>query len=208
MRAWVRARKKSRLGLAPTASAHLWFVRHRRRAYFPRAVKPLPHPDNLHFDAVQGWLMLGDAASACEEFAQLSSSALVVPEVLELEWALRAETKDWSRAGDAARRLTELAPDRASGWLHRAYALRRMPGGSLSQAWEALRSAHDRFPKNYLIAFNLACYAAQMGQADEAWTWLTRSVRLGKKEPIVKMALADTDLEILWPRIRNELEGK
>jgi predicted Zn-dependent protease len=171
-------------------------------------VKRLPHPDNLHFDAVQGWLMLGDAASAREEFAQLSPAVRVVPEVLELEWALHAETSSWRDAFEAAERLVEVAPDRSSGWIHRAYALRRLPGGGLPRAWDALRPAHDRFPKNYLIAYNLACYAAQMGKPDEAWDWLARAVAVGEKDPIIRMALADQDLETLWPRIRNELDAK
>lgn len=176
-----------------------------RRRLLSRDVNPLPHPDNLHFDAVQGWLMLGDAASAQEEFAQLSPAVQAVPEVLELEWALHAETKDWGEASEIARRLTGLAPDRASGWIHLAYALRRSPDGGVRRAWAVLRPARERFPKNYLIPYNLACYAVEMGDPDEAWTWLKRAARLGKKGPIVKMALADPDLEPLWPRIRSEL---
>jgi Flp pilus assembly protein TadD len=171
-------------------------------------VKALAPPDNLHFDAVQGWLMLGDPASAREELAQLSPAARLVPEVLELEWALHAETQSWREALEAAQRLIAVAPDRASGWIHRAYARRRVPGGGLDQAWADLRPAHDRFPRNYLIAFNLACYAAQMGRPDEAWDWLARAVGLGGRDGVVPMALADRDLEPLWPRIRNELKTK
>lgn len=167
----------------------------------------LPHPDNLHFEAVQGWLMLGDVVSARGELAQLSPASRAVPQVLELEWALHAEARAWSDAFAAAQRLVELAPDRSSGWIHRAYALRRVPGGGLPQAWDALRPAHDRFPEDYLIAYNLACYAAQMGKPDEAWDWLARAVALGKKEPIIRMALADRDLEMLWPRLRKEFEA-
>lgn len=169
-------------------------------------MKRLPHPDNLHFEAVQGWLMLGDAASARAEFEQLSPEARAVPEVLELEWAMHAEAKAWSDAFAAAERLVRAAPERASGWIHRAYARRRMPGGGLAAAWELLRPAHDKFPKNSLIAFNLACYAAQMGRPIEAWEWLAHAVAVGDRNAILQMAVADPDLEPLWPRIREELE--
>lgn len=147
--------------------------------------------------------MLGDKVSAREEFAQLTAAARAQPEVLELEWSLHAEVLDWGAACAAAERLIAVAPDRSLGWIHRAYALRRLPGGGLSQAWDALRPAHDRFPDHPLIAYNLACYASQLGQLDQAWEWITRALARGRRVEILGMALNDPDLAPLWPRLRN-----
>lgn len=167
-------------------------------------MKTLPHPDNLRFEAAQGWLLLGDAASACEELAQFSPTVRDEPEVLELEWAIHTRAQAWAEAVRVAERLIEVAPQRAFGWIHRAYALRRVEGGGLEQAWEALRPACDKFPKQLLIPYNLACYAAQMGRPDDAWEWLQRAFAIAdKKETVRRMALADADLEPLWPRLRQ-----
>ncbi|MDW8309781.1 MAG: hypothetical protein RMK20_10450, partial [Verrucomicrobiales bacterium] len=94
-------------------------------------------------------------------------------------------------------------PDRPNGWLHRAYALRRATGGGLERAWEALRPAADRFPREPIIPYNLACYACQMGRLDEARQWFVRALRVGDRATLKDMALHDDDLRPLW----NEISG-
>jgi len=95
------------------------------------------------------------------------------------------------------------SPEDATGWLHRAYALRRINGGGLVQAWEALLPAAKKFPQEPVIAYNLSCYACQMQQLDIARHWLQRAVMAGQKDGIKKMALADEDLQPLWPEIED-----
>jgi hypothetical protein len=86
--------------------------------------------------------------------------------------------------------------------VHRAYSLRRVPNGGLQLAWAALRPAFDKFPKEELIAYNLACYASQFGRLEEAWEWLHRAMEAaGDVGRIKKRGLADPDLEPLWPRL-------
>ncbi len=102
-----------------------------------------------------------------------------------------------------ARSLIHAAPERPSGWLHQAYALRRVPDGGLQKAWDALLPAYQKFPKESLICFNLACYACQMGQPDSALVWLRRAAATGGKEQIRAQALADPDLQPLWDQIRR-----
>lgn len=131
----------------------------------------------------------------------MDGSARRAPAVQELEWQVRAAAEDWAGAWRLAQAMVEQSPRRPFGWIHRAYALRRMPGGSLEQAWEILRPAADRFPRNFLIPYNLACYAAQLQRPDEAWDWLQKSVRLGGVRRIRALALADEDLEPLRRRI-------
>jgi hypothetical protein len=95
------------------------------------------------------------------------------------------------------------APEEPSGWLHRAYALRRVPSGTLQQAWDALRPAADKFPKEAIIAFNLACYACQMQQMDTALLWLKRAMEKDERDQIKKMALEDPDLQPLSKEIQT-----
>lgn len=146
--------------------------------------------------------MLGDAASAWAELQKLTPAGRTSPPVLELEWGIHAERGDWTAAGVAAQRLVELAPQCSFGWIHRAYAARRQEGGGLSRAWDLLLPALDRFPQDPTVAYNLACYAAQLDRADEAWSLLQRTLATAE-EPAeyLCLALADDDLKPLWPRI-------
>jgi predicted Zn-dependent protease len=154
-------------------------------------------PDTHHFSAAVGWLELGNTAEAAAELDQISAAQQEHADVLEVRWLVAAEQKRWEEGLRVAEALVQRAPKRSSGWLHRAYALRRAPGGSLAKAWEALLPAFEKFPKESLIAYNLSCYACQMGQLDSARVWLERAARVGGKEKIKRLALQDTDLEPL-----------
>jgi hypothetical protein len=95
-----------------------------------------------------------------------------------------------------------------SGWVHRAYAARRKPSGSLQAAWDALYPAAEKFPDEIIIRYNLACYACQMGQRHTAREWLSLTLLHARKDGVFdafrQMALADADLAPLHDEIRAE----
>jgi Flp pilus assembly protein TadD len=161
----------------------------------------LEPPDSHLLDAAIGWLGLGCAADARAELANISAAAQNHPAVLETRWTLCAHEQLWSDALEVACAELVTAPDDAAGWLHRAYALRRVRDGGLAQAWDALLPAAKKFPAEPVIAFNLSCYACQMHKLDAAREWFYRAVATGKKEVIKQMALADDDLQPLWKEI-------
>ena len=164
---------------------------------------PLESPDTHYFAAAVGWLELGNAAEARAELDQIRPAQQDQADVLEVRWLIFAAEKHWAEALGAARALVKRAPKRASGWLHQAYALRRAPDGGVQPAWDALLPAFDNFPKEPTIAYNLACYACQMGKLDAARLWLQRAAAIGGLENINRMALADADLEPLWGEIKG-----
>ena len=164
-------------------------------------MKPLEPPDTHCLSAAVGWLELGNLAEAKVELAQVRAEQHQHPNVLEVRWLLCAEEKDWPAGLQVARALLEAAPKRSSGWLHQAYALRRVPEGGVKPAWDALLPALEKFPKEPTIPYNLACYACQMQQLDDARSWLKRALALGGKERMKAMALEDPDLEPLWEEI-------
>ena len=169
----------------------------------PQTATQLEPPDSHHLLAAHGWLELNNAAEAGEEIACISPENLEHPDVLEARWAVCAAGERWEAGLNVAETLLRVAPDRASGWLHRAYALRRVKAGGLQRAWDALRPGYDKFPKAEVIPYNLACYAAQMGRFDEAWEWLHKSMEAAGDVDVIKtMALGDKDLDALWDRIR------
>jgi hypothetical protein len=96
-----------------------------------------------------------------------------------------------------------VVPETAAGWLHRAYALRRVNEDGLIVAWHALLPAAEKFPSEAVVAYNLSCYACQMNEMVTARTWLHQAIKVGRKEEIKKMALADEDLKPLWSEIQE-----
>jgi hypothetical protein len=59
----------------------------------------------------------------------------------------------------------------------------------------------DKFPKEYIIRYNLACYACQLGNLKEARHWLKKAIDLAGTKEVELMALHDPDLEPLWKEI-------
>lgn len=163
----------------------------------------LEQPDSHHLDAAIGWLGLGCAGDSRAELEKISAVNQIHPAVLEVRWTLYAHEKRWVDALAIAELELKSAPEDSAGWLHRAYALRRMSDSGLPQAWDALLPAATKFPAEPVIAYNLSCYACQMQQMDMARTWLRRAINAGKKDAIKKMALADDDLQPLWTEIET-----
>ena len=60
-----------------------------------------------------------------------------------------------------------------------------------------------KFPRSWIIAYDLACYACQLNRVDEGRQWLRKAFRLGDSKEIKPLALADPDLKVLWPEIES-----
>ena len=166
-------------------------------------MNPIEPPD-LHFVwAATGWAELGNLVEAAAELARVNPALREHPEVLDVRWLICAQAGRWAEGLEVARTLLRVAPEDAGGWLHQAYALRRVPEGGLPKAREALLPAADKFPQEPTIPYNLACYACQMKQLEEAREWLDRTARIAGKDQVRKMALADSDLEPIWDEIRR-----
>ena len=104
-------------------------------------VQKLEPPDSHHLDAAIGWLGLGCAEDARAELANISAANQNHPAVLEARWTISAHAQKWQEALLIAGAELVIAPNDAAGWLHRAYALRRVADGGISQAWDALLPA-------------------------------------------------------------------
>ena len=118
-----------------------------------------------------------------------------------IRWHVYAAAKQWEGAFEIAQTLVKVVPDQPEAWIHRAYAARRIQGGSVQVAWDALLPAAGKFPKEPIIAFNLACYACQMGRLQEARDWLRKAISIGDSKRIKLMAMEEKDLEPLWKEI-------
>lgn len=167
-------------------------------------MEPLEPFDAHSLSAAEGWLELGNLTEANREWDRLSAEARRHPAALEVRWQLMARIGDWDEAVQVAESLVNRVPDVSVGWLHRAYALRRATYGGLEQAWQSLHPAADRFPEEEIIAYNLACYATQLGRMDDGWEWYLRASQISSDARRTRrMALLDDDLKPLWDRIRG-----
>lgn len=164
----------------------------------------LGHPDIFHLRAAIGWLELGNATEATAELERIAPELRAHSHVLLARLDIAMHIKDWPAAESVALRLTELQSDDAGVWIGLAYARRRMPGGGMKSAYDALVPVGDKFPEEPIIPFNLACYACQLGELDVAREWLTKTFRRSDKKALLAMALKETDLEPLWPWIREQ----
>lgn len=152
----------------------------------------LEFPDRHIALAAEGWFELGRLDDSLMELNQLSAGARRHPEVLELNWRIFAQQRNWTEALEVANRMTEMAPNRAEGWIHQSFTLHELH--RTREAWAVLVPVAPRFPKESIIPYNLACYACQMGEMKEAQDWLKRAARLRPKNEIKGMALQDPDL--------------
>jgi Flp pilus assembly protein TadD len=158
-------------------------------------VATLEYPDRHYLHAAAGWLELGVADEAAVELSQISRAASGHPDVLELHWRLHAAKNAWESALDVAKAVTLVAPERPSGWIHQSYSLHELK--RTDEAKAVLSPMANKFPKEFVIPYNLACYACALGELHNAQTWLHRALKIkGKegREEFKQMALADPDL--------------
>jgi Flp pilus assembly protein TadD len=166
-------------------------------------MKPLEPPDSHFLSAAAGWLGLGNVAEAKTELEKIAPQFKSHPSVLSVWFDLHAHSKQWDAAAEIAGKLTEIEPREAGAWISLAYATRRKAGGGIPAAQTILIQAQRTFPKEAIIAYNLACYDCQLGDLIAAKAWLDKACHLGDVRKIKRMARQDPDLEPLWPEIRE-----
>jgi len=159
----------------------------------------LPLPDQRLLDAAEGWLGLGDPLAANEELEQITPTFRAHPFVLEVRYKIYAEEKHWEGAVEIARTMARALPANPWGHFHLAFALHELK--RTREAYDGLNPIVDQFPKEWLMRFNLACYACQLNLLDDAMHWLEKAIAVAGDNDIRMMALDDADLKPLWNQI-------
>ena len=158
-------------------------------------MEPLDHPESFHLRAAQGWFELGNCAEASAELERLGKSGSQHPAVLELRWQIAVKNRLWEEGLAIAETLCQAAPESSFGGIHRAYCLHELK--RTKEAWDILLPLAEKFPEEWLICYNLACYACQLGQLTEARAWLMRAIERGDPREINRLAAEDPDLKPL-----------
>lgn len=155
-------------------------------------INGLEPPNSHYLNAAEGWLGLGNTEEAWHELAKVSLEVLSHPDVLRVKYHLYEKAKNWERAAETAQLLCQIIPEAPFGWIHLAYALHELR--RTREAYNVLIPLVDRFPEEYVIRYNLACYCCQLGELEEARAWLRKAIALIGSDTIKEMASSDPDL--------------
>jgi tetratricopeptide (TPR) repeat protein len=160
----------------------------------------LEQTDRFHLNAASGWLGLGDCAFALAELEHISPPLRDHPEVLSTQLEIFEAEKNWQALVPVAEKLLQQLPKLDAVWIQRSFALHELK--RTQAAFDALLPAVKKFPKRWLVRYNLACYCAQLERPDEALSWLQQAMELAGKKEIKTMALGDPDFAPLRKQIR------
>src|ERR1019366_10395961 len=149
-----------------------------------KRIKPLEPPDTHHLSAAQGWLELGNHIDANNELDEITPGLRAHPAVLSVRYDVYAHAKKWNEAAEIADTLVKLMPGQSHFWICWAYATRRKTGGGIPEAKKILLDAETKFPSEYLIRYNLACYECQSGNLKIAMLWLEKAIDMAEKKDI------------------------
>ena len=149
-----------------------------------------------HLEACQAWIELGEYRRAVAELDRLTPQLRLQPEVLEPRAVIACKLESWQECLELASVLIQLVPQRSLGWLHRSFALHEL--GHTREAAELLKPALALFPKDWMIRYNLACYACHLADVEEAWRWLEAAYNLGDPVEVARVAPAGRELKPFW----------
>ena len=95
-----------------------------------------------------------------------------------------------------ANALCRMLPDSSFGPLHLSHSLRQLE--RTKEAIDALLPIADKFPDEWRIGYQLACYFCVLGERNEAFEWLGLAIDVAGKADIRLKALEEPDLEAVW----------
>ena len=157
----------------------------------------LEPPDSHYLSAAVGWLELGNPGEANAELDRIRTKHQKHPNVLEVRWTIHAAQEKWESCVEIATVLTRVARQDAFGWIHLSFALHELK--RTRDAYDNLNAVLSMFPNDWLMRYNMACYACQLGSLAEAEQWLAEAkTKRGNAKEIDSMALKDPDLAPLF----------
>lgn len=168
-----------------------------RELFASALMKALEPPDSHYLLAAEGWVDLGNFAEAENELERIAPEFATHPDVLKLKWRICGKTGDLRGALTMARTVCRLAPTHPFARVHQAETAQEAAAAQGSSTEPRVL----RLPYLFAIPYNLACYACQLGNLEEAWDWLEVAIEISDPEEVKKIALSDPDLEPLWMKL-------
>ncbi len=145
--------------------------------------------------AVQGYYELGLPAEALVELESIPDPAFHErTDVLNLHMMLLMDLRRWADALRSARQLCEREPLSPVPFIQAAFCLHET--GQTREARTLLREGPAALARDAVYHYNLACYAAVLGDVEAAQAHLRDSFRLNPA--MREAARKDRDLEPIW----------
>jgi tetratricopeptide (TPR) repeat protein len=153
-------------------------------------VPPLRSSTRRQLEYATGYLTLNLKREAAEALDEIDPADRDLTPVLSLRAAVHCELAEWASAAPLLAILCEREPGEAGHWVQYAYATRRHL--DIETAREILRRGLALHPHESTIHFNLACYAAQLGELEAARLHLNAACKLDPA--FVALSRTDPDL--------------
>src|SRR5260370_25500296 len=122
--------------------------------------------DRLHLKAAQGWLELGNWLEANNELDCITPRLRAHPDVLSIRWFICSKAGNWELALEIARALAEADPEDSFGAVRLGWTLDAL--NRVQEVYDLLAAAAPRFPEDYRLHYDLACYCCKLGTLKEA----------------------------------------
>jgi predicted Zn-dependent protease len=143
--------------------------------------------------AAQGYWELGMCEDALLELDTIPGMVQDRPDVLEMRLVVLMHIQRWHDALNVSRRLIEVMPRAAAGFIHQAFCLHEL--GETTQARKTLLEGPESLLKEPTYHYNLACYECILGNLEAARRHLEASVMMDSR--FREFALKDPDLKAL-----------
>jgi hypothetical protein len=148
--------------------------------------------DLFHLRAAEGWLDLGSPTEALAELRLINPALRSHPDVLAFKWEVAANVKDWDQCLNLGNALIYCAPKDQRGWIavcQTLYFTEHYP-----EAYDLAIAKLPEFNDQWQFLYELACYAALIGELDQARAFLQRAMEFGDAKHLRRLALEDPDL--------------
>lgn len=155
----------------------------------------LSHSDRIALKRAEGWLELRQPLEANEELDSIEPQMRAHPSVLKLRYGVYVAAKKWDLALEIASCLHRELPSDPFGSTQQAIALHKL--GRTAEAKRLSLEAVARFPDEWPLTYNLACFCVGLGELEEAKGWLKQALDANGDE-LKLQALNDPDLAPVW----------
>ncbi len=147
--------------------------------------------------AAEGWIGLGDYASANRELKSIRHA--LHPDVLKVRWRIYAATRKWKAALGIAESIILFHPADPLGWVYQSSTLHELK--RTVEARDNLLQVVDRFPCSATLHYHLACFECQLGRLGEAKKRLQQAFHLDLAVELKSKSLKDPRLQSIWKDI-------
>ncbi len=141
--------------------------------------------------AAQGYIELDMPEEAIRELDSLPVEERQKEPALQLRLFLLMRSRHWQQALDVCEAMREATPEIVTGYIHGAFCLHEM--GRTAEARTLLLAAPSHLREEPTYHYNLGCYAAVLGDLEEARRHLAVSFELDKN--FRDIARRDPDLQ-------------